>query len=83
MLDNLSHILRRLPLGDASSSSSCYGGPTRFTVHVNFDILIFKGFIDANVIDKWLNILEGYFSVHDFPTPSRTYCLYIMQKNVL
>ena len=22
--------------------------------------------IDADVVDKWLNLLEGYFSVHNF-----------------
>jgi hypothetical protein len=25
-----------------------------------------KAMIDADIIDKWLNLLEGYFSVHDF-----------------
>ena len=34
--------------------------------YINFDIPIFEGQIDAYVIDKWLNLLEGYFSVHDF-----------------
>ena len=22
--------------------------------------------MDADVVDKWLNMLEGYFSIHDF-----------------
>ena len=22
--------------------------------------------LDADAVDKWLNLLEGYFSVHDF-----------------
>ena len=22
--------------------------------------------MDANAVDKWLNLLEGYFSVHNF-----------------
>ena len=35
-------------------------------VQVNFDILIFEGQIDADALDKWLNMLEGYFSVYDF-----------------
>jgi hypothetical protein len=33
---------------------------------VNFDIPLFEGLIDADVVDKWLNLLEGYFSVHNF-----------------
>jgi hypothetical protein len=51
---------------NTSSSNSHSGGTTPFKVQVNFDIPIFEGQIDANVIDKWLNLLEGYFSVHDF-----------------
>jgi hypothetical protein len=33
---------------------------------VNFEIPIFEGQIDADAVDKWLNLLEGYFSVHEF-----------------
>jgi hypothetical protein len=33
---------------------------------VNFDIPIFEGQIDADALDKWLNLFEGYFSVHNF-----------------
>jgi hypothetical protein len=33
---------------------------------VNFDIPLFEGLIDADVVDKWLNLLEGYFSFHNF-----------------
>jgi hypothetical protein len=63
MMDNFAQILRRLPTGDTSSSS---GGTTPFKVQINFDIPIFEGQIDADVVDKWLNLLEGYFSVHNF-----------------
>jgi hypothetical protein len=63
MMDNFAQILRRLPTGDASSSS---GGTTPFKVQIKLDIPIFEGQIDANVVDKWLNLLEGYFSVHNF-----------------
>jgi hypothetical protein len=63
MMDSFAQILRRLPTGDASSSS---GGATPFKVQINFDIPIFEGQIDADVVDKWLNLLEGYFSVHNF-----------------
>jgi hypothetical protein len=31
-----------------------------------FYIPLFEGLIDVNVVDKWLNLLEGYFSVHNF-----------------
>jgi hypothetical protein len=31
-----------------------------------FDIHVFEGQIDANALNKWLNLLEGYFSVHKF-----------------
>jgi hypothetical protein len=63
MMDSFTQILRRLPTGDASSSS---GGTTPFKVQINFDIPIFEGQIDADVVDKWLNLLEGYFFVHNF-----------------
>jgi hypothetical protein len=63
MMDNFAQILRRLPTGDTSSSS---GHATPFKVQVNFDIPLFEGLIDADVVDKWLNLLEGYFSVHNF-----------------
>eukprot|EP00253_Pinus_taeda_P034976 PITA_34976 len=35
-------------------------------VQVNFEIPIFEGQIDADAVDKWLNLLDGYFYVHDF-----------------
>jgi hypothetical protein len=63
MMDSFAQILRRLPTGDASSSN---GGTTPFKVQINFDIPIFEGQIDADVVDKWLNLLEGYFSIHNF-----------------
>jgi hypothetical protein len=63
MMDSFVQILRRLPIGDTSSSS---GGATPFKVHINLYIPIFEGQIDANSLDKWLNLLEGYFSVHNF-----------------
>ena len=37
-----------------------------FKVQVNFEIPIFEGQIDADAVDEWLNMLEWYFSVHDF-----------------
>ena len=53
MMYSFTQILRRLPTGDTSSSS---GGVAPFKVQINFDIPIFEGHIDANVVDKWCNI---------------------------
>jgi hypothetical protein len=63
MMDSFMQILRRLPTSDASSSN---GGAAAFNVQINFDIPIFEGQIDADAIDKWFNLLEGYFSVCNF-----------------
>jgi hypothetical protein len=67
MMENFSHILQRLPIEtDAYSSNKHFGSTSLFKVHVTFDIPIFEGQIDANSLDKWLNLLEGYFSIHNF-----------------
>jgi hypothetical protein len=71
MMDNFAQILQRLPTSSASTSSRHSGGATPFKVQVNFDIPIFEGKIDADVIDRWLNLLEGYFLVHDFSDRER------------
>jgi hypothetical protein len=63
IMDNFTQILRRLLMGEASSSS---GHATPFKVQVNFDIPLFEELIDAEVVDKWSNLLKGYFSVHNF-----------------
>jgi hypothetical protein len=63
MMDNFAQILRRLSTSDASTSS---GGDAPFKVQINFDIPIFEGQIDADAVDKWLNLLEGYFFIHNF-----------------
>jgi hypothetical protein len=63
MMDSFVQILRQLPTGDTSSSS---GGAAPFKVQINFDIPIFEVQIDVDVVYKWLNLLEGCFSVHKF-----------------
>ena len=63
MMDSFLQILWRLPTGDASSSN---GGAAPFKVQINFNIPIFEGQIDVDVVEKWLNMLEGYFSIHNF-----------------
>ena len=55
-----------MPIGDASSSDNHSGGATPFKVQIKFGIPIFKVNIDADIIDIWLYMLEGYFLVHDF-----------------
>jgi hypothetical protein len=59
MMDSFAQILWWLPTSDTSSSSR---GITPFKVQINFNIPIFKGQIDADAVEKWLNLLEGYFS---------------------
>eukprot|EP00253_Pinus_taeda_P033443 PITA_33443 len=66
MMDNFVQILQWLPRSDTSASNSYSGNATPFKVQLNFEIPIFEGKIDADSIDKWLNLLEGYFFVHEF-----------------
>jgi hypothetical protein len=49
-----------------SSSSDHFGSSSPFKVQVNFDIPIFEGQIDVDDLEKWLNLLESYFFVHNF-----------------
>jgi hypothetical protein len=67
MMENFSHILQCLPIETCTYSSKNYFGSTSpFKVQLNFDIPVFEGQIDADTLDKWLNLVEGYFSVHNF-----------------
>ena len=66
MMDSFAQILHQLPRGDASASNSYSGNATPFKVQVSFEIPIFEGQIDVDVVDKWLNLLDAYFSVHEF-----------------
>ena len=67
MMDNFAQILRRMPTAtEGASSSSHFGGSTPFKVQVNFDIPLFEGQIDGDVVNKWLSLLEGYFSIQNF-----------------
>ena len=59
MMDNFAQILQRFPTGSASASNSHSGGATHVKVQVKFDIPIFDGRIDVDVVDRWLNLLEG------------------------
>jgi hypothetical protein len=48
---------------EASSTNNHFRGTTPFKVQVNFYIPLFEGLIDVDDIDKWLNILECYYSI--------------------
>ena len=65
-MDKFAQILQRLRTYGAYASNSHSGGATTFKVQVKFDIPIFKGQIYVDVVDIWLNLLEGYFLVHEF-----------------
>lgn len=47
-------------------SSVHFGGTAPFKVQVNFYIPIFEGQIDVDALEKWLNLLEGYFLLYNF-----------------
>jgi len=66
MMDIFSQILKWIPWGNALTSNSYSRNATLFKVQVSFEIPLFEGQIDADAIDKWLNMIEVYFSVHDF-----------------
>jgi hypothetical protein len=67
MMENFPHIFQRLPIETCTYSlRDHFGGNSPFKVAVNFDIPIFQGQIDADALEKWLNLLEGYFSIHNF-----------------
>ena len=66
-MNNFAQILQRLPTtANISTSSGHFGGAAPFKVQVNFDIPVFEGQIDADALDKWVNLLEVYFLVYNF-----------------
>jgi hypothetical protein len=67
MMDNFSHILQFILIIEGTSSSrSDFGGTSPLKVQFNFDIPMFEGQIDVDALEKWLNMIEGYFFVHNF-----------------
>jgi hypothetical protein len=46
-----------------SLTSNHFGCATSFKVKVNFDIPLFEGQIDVDALEKWLSLLEGYYSI--------------------
>jgi hypothetical protein len=59
-------------VAEAPSPSNHFGGVTPFKVQVNFDIHLFEGNIDVDDLEKWLNMLEGYYSVQKKLTSKRS-----------
>ena len=77
MVNNFSQILLRMLMTVGSlSTSSRFWGTNPFKVQVNFEIPLFEGKIDANALEKWLSLLEGYFSVQkNFDNEKITFAL--------
>jgi hypothetical protein len=72
MMKNFSHVLQRVPIATGLySSSGHFGSTSPSQEQVNFDIPIFEGQIDAESLEKWSTLLEGYFSVHNFSDKER------------
>jgi len=66
MMEIFFHILKILSITtDASSWSGHFGSTSHFKIKLNLNIPIFEGKIDANALEKWLNLLDSYFSVHN------------------
>ena len=64
MMENFSHVLQHLLVAtSASSLSGQFRGTSPFKVQVNFDIPIFEGRIDADALEKWFNLSEGYLCI--------------------
>jgi hypothetical protein len=63
VVGQVAQILRRLLTRNTSTSSR---GATPFKVQINFDIHIFEGQRDVDVIDKGLNLIEGHLFFHNF-----------------
>jgi hypothetical protein len=58
------------------STSNHFASVTPFKVQVNFDIPLFEGQIDADALEKWLNMLEGYYSIQKkFDSENITFAL--------
>ena len=67
MMEKFSHIIQCVPIKIIIySSSGHFGEISPFKVQVNFEIPIFEGQIDADTLEKWLSLLEGYFSIQNF-----------------
>jgi hypothetical protein len=50
-------------VAEAYLTSNHFEGATTFKIQVNFHISLFEGQIDVDDLEKWLNLLEGCYSV--------------------
>jgi hypothetical protein len=67
MMENFPRILQCLSIVTGASSSNNHFGITfPFKVQVNFYIPVFEGQTDVDALEKLLNLLKGYFFVHNF-----------------
>jgi hypothetical protein len=51
---------------EAPSTRSNFKGVIPFKVKFDFDIPLFEGHIDDDALEKWLSLLEGYFSIQNY-----------------
>jgi hypothetical protein len=77
MMENFTQILQQLSTtGKAPSTSRHFISVTPIKVQFNFDIPLFKGHIDVDALEKWLNLLEGYYFVQNhYDTKNITFVL--------
>jgi hypothetical protein len=81
MLENFSQILQWLPtIASASLSSSHFGDVPPFKIQVDFYIFVFEGQVDEDALEKWLNLIEHYFSFHSFS--DREHITFALLKHV-
>jgi hypothetical protein len=73
MMENFSHILQCLPIETVHiHQTTTLEAPLLSRYRLILIFPVFEGQIDADALDKWLNLLEGYFSVHHFSTGKRS-----------
>jgi hypothetical protein len=77
MMENFSKIFHLLPMAaEASSTSNHFEGVSPFKVQFDFYIPLFEGQIDADALEKWWNLLEGYYFIQkNFDSKKITFTL--------
>jgi hypothetical protein len=71
-MDIFSHILQQLPTTmEEPSTNNHFEGETPLNVQVNFNIHLFDTQIETDTLGKWLSLLEGYFSIQNFPNSEK------------
>jgi hypothetical protein len=58
----------------AHSTHNHFKCETPFKVQLKFDIPLFEGQIDMDTLEKWLSLLEGYFSIQIFSNTEKITC---------